>query len=260
MSFVSGNAASPVDARMNIEGTYNFREVRMTTTDGVPMRPGTLFRSDALHRLTDAGLQELKALGLKLVLDLRSEDEVRAEPDALGNPGVAIKELPLMSGSVKDTMQKLVGSGPIADPLAAMYRLMLESDGATLGEAVRVIAEAGGPVDVHCTAGKDRTGLVVALTLLAIGVSEDDVIVNYALSGANLAGEWLDGMRARVESYGITLEGPLLEIISQRPASAMRAAIAWMHEHHGSPEAYLDSIGIDPVVRGQLENALLERA
>lgn len=257
MSRASEKTIDSATVRMAIDGTFNFREVLASTADGQKMRPGMLYRSDALHALTDDGRRALAKLNLKLILDLRSDDETRAEPDELGDLEVPVKHLAILGGSVQSAVTAIAQGKPDKDPLATMYCLMLDADGTLLGEAVRAIATAGGPVDVHCTAGKDRTGVVVALTLLAIGVREQDIVANYALTGTNLAGAWLTSMQTRIQAYGYTLDGPLLELVAQSPASAIETALAWIREQHGTPIAYLDSIGVDANVRSELERALL---
>ncbi|MFP3381581.1 tyrosine-protein phosphatase, partial [Bacillus sp. SIMBA_069] len=78
--------------------------------------------------------------------------------------------------------------------------------GTQLATAVRLIADSGeDPVLVHCTAGKDRTGLVVALALLAAGVDREDVVADYAQTADNLAGPWADAMLERMRAAGATV-------------------------------------------------------
>jgi hypothetical protein len=144
-----------------IEGTWNARAF-------AAQRPW-LIRSASLDELTDHGRRALDRLGVTSVVDLR-------EPREIGVPGhrIPVRRLPVF------------GQLGEADPRATMevaYRKLLELHGEALTQAVAAIARCDGAVAVHCAIGKDRTGLVVALALLAAGYSRDVIVSDYALSG-----------------------------------------------------------------------------
>src|SRR5438034_394341 len=80
---------------------------------------------------------------------------------------------------------------------------------------------ADAPVVVHCTAGKDRTGIVVALALLAVGVDRETVVSDYALTEANLQGPWLEGMLELVRGYGVEVTPDLRIILGGSPREAL---------------------------------------
>src|SRR5699024_262754 len=123
----------------------------------------------------------LAELGVEMVVDLRSDFDRRfGGRDRLRGTGADRLAVPI------------TGAPPQTDPssidLRWVYRNTLTAHAPELGLAIRVIAEATGPVVIHCTAGKDRTGLVVALVLSALGVDQDVIVADYAATQANLDG------------------------------------------------------------------------
>ena len=229
-----------------LHGTYNFREVTGTTSDGLSIRPGYLFRSDALSRVGRRGRAHLARLGVRRVIDLRTDFDRRFGGTA-SLRGIAADRvlLPLHGGSAAEAKLGMT--------LASVYRTIL-GQSTQVAAAIRAIAEANGPVVVHCTAGKDRTGLVVALTLIAIGVPEDQVIADYAATEANLAGEWEQRMLRKLRRYnrlGIELTDGLKEVVFSSPESAMRETLAWLEAEFGSVPDYLTAAGLtnDDVAR-----------
>lgn len=222
-------AAAPV----RIDGAYNARIF------GMPQ--AWLLRSSALDSLTPSGLDDLAELGIGRVIDLR-------EP---GEGGVASHDVETVHAPIYRA------SGvPLTGRLESVYDHVLEDRGDALAEAVSAIADAEGPVAVHCTIGKDRTGLVVALTLLAAGAPKEDVIADYVLSGP----EVLPHRRAYVERALAGLElsdadrAETWRLNVQSPPEAMEHAISRLDEWGGAA-AYLASHG---VTRRQLA-ALRER-
>jgi protein-tyrosine phosphatase len=256
MTIIEDAEATPALPRLAVNGTVNFRAVWARAGDGAALRPGILFRSDALHELGPDGRAALEALGVVRVIDLRSDDEVEHSPDDLDGLGIEVDRVALMAGSVRDSMAQMAGAAGHAFGLVDVYVALLQ-DGDALGRAVRLVAE-GGPAVVHCTAGKDRTGLVVALTLLAVGVDLDPVLEDYSRTAANLEGVWVDAMTARMAAYGLPLDGVLREIVAGSPAEAMRDALEQVVLVEGDATGYLDAIGVDAGVRQRLRAVLLE--
>ena len=142
---------------LRIDGTFNGRWAANSK----------VLRSAALDNLTPAGQDALRDLGVRLVIDLRAECE-----RSTVEHGFPVAHHPVFESSA-----------PVTGSLEDVYDNLLLTRGAALTGAVAAIADAAGPVLVHCAVGKDRTGLVVALALLAAGVSHNDVVADYALSG-----------------------------------------------------------------------------
>ena len=150
----------------------NLRDVAgLTTAGGRRVRPGVLLRS-ALPAHDDIVPDDL-AWPPSVVIDLRSPFELKN-----GHP-LAHLEARLVNLPLLDALRP---GNQGSESLAALYFVVLEDAAHMLVDLVREVADADGPVLVHCAAGKDRTGLGVALVLRLLGVSHDDVVGDYLLS------------------------------------------------------------------------------
>ncbi|WP_150308409.1 tyrosine-protein phosphatase [Planctomonas psychrotolerans] len=208
-----------------LDGTYNTRSV------GRPDQPW-LYRSAALDTLTDDGRRMLGELGIGLVLDLRDDHE-----RGIAAHSVPVRRVPLYGPS----------GGPLTGRLEDVYEQLLRSRGRELTAAVAEIADSPFPVLVHCTAGKDRTGLVIALALLVAGWTVDEVVADYALSAP--AVEPVRGAMVSALLATLTLD-PAARRDERRlqldsPAEAMLHALGVLDEF-GGPHAYLLRHGFTP--------------
>ena len=239
-------------APLPIEGTYNFREIGgYPVAGGGQTRAGALYRSDALAGLTEAGRASVADLGLRRILDLRSGPELATDASAIEGLGIEVQHHPVLKAAAPRAQTHRRHS------LETLYRLMVERRGQHLTDVVRAMSAADGPVLVHCTAGKDRTGLVVALILTAIGIDEETVVADYAATQANLAGEWTEGMLRKVRRFRVPVTDNLLEVLAHSPEAALRDTLDWLDDEHGGVTAYLQSIGVDDTVVTSLRTALL---
>ncbi|WP_430333655.1 tyrosine-protein phosphatase [Rhodococcus sp. ACT016] len=238
--------------RLVLPGTHNLRDVGGYTAGTRTTRWRKLLRSDALHTIEQDGRDTLAEIGLGLVIDLRENDEIAAAPNALDGIGHREVHLPVYDGRIDHTPTAATFD------LGTLYQRMLTDNGSRLTEAVRLIAVSGDePVLVHCTAGKDRTGLVIALALSAVGVGARDVIADYSLSETMLHGDWVDAMvasfRERQLPEGFDIEG----IVAASPAAVMRATLARIDADHGGVRPYLLDHGMSEAELTDLHAALL---
>ncbi|WP_430645596.1 tyrosine-protein phosphatase [Agromyces sp. GXS1127] len=226
-----------ISTRIPVPGTYNFRDVGGLPARGGSVRHGRLFRSDGLHRLGDDGRDALRRLEVGIVVDLRDDNEARAMPDDLDGLDVEVRRLPVFEGSG-------ASQGGRGISLEALYHRIVTKHSAVVVEALREISSAGErAVVVHCTAGKDRTGIVVALALLAAGVDREAVIVDYALTEGHLAGEWLEEMVALIGTYGVPDTPELRTLMGGSPREALESALDEVERSHGSVREYLVASG-----------------
>lgn len=236
------------DRRIRLPGTTNLRDVGGYPADGGgTVRWRTLLRSDALHRLDDSGRLALAQLGLRTVIDLRTGDEVRATPSALDDTGARTFHVPLFDAAA---------IGRLPPELAAVYRYMIDECGPAIAEAIRwLCADDALPGLIHCTAGKDRTGLVVALVLDAIGVPDEIIAADYALSGA-----YLDTGTARAISRirAVSGVGRWLDLgaLGAQP-QVIRDALARIRSRWGTVAGYLIGNGLAPAGLENLRAALV---
>ena len=243
---------STLAQRIPVNGTYNFRDVGGYAAAGGAVRSGKLFRSDGLARLGEQGRRSLEELGVRVVIDLRDDFEVSAMPDDLDGLGITVLRLPVFEGS--GASQATVGA-----TLVDLYEKILLQHRGVVITALREVADtAHEAVVVHCTAGKDRTGIVVALALLAVGVDRATVIADYAITQRNLDGPWLEGMIALVEGYGVQVTPDLRIILGGSPPEAMETVIDLLERRFGGAREYLLDGGMDEVELAKLRSVLVE--
>jgi len=230
-----------------VRGAVNFRDVGGLPARGGTVRRGMLFRSGNLARLKPAGTRALSALGIRNIIDLRDDDEVAHAPSRLDGVDARVMRLPLFLGSVESFFSNDVS-------LADLYRSLIDDSAATIVQAVRGIAE-GTPVLVHCTVGKDRTGVTIAVALAAAGVDERAVVADYARTETLLPAERNRKVVARLKALhpdAVHLE----ELATRSPAPVMEGMLAHIADQHGSAAGYLLDSGLEPeaidALRGRL--------
>ncbi|WP_181028458.1 tyrosine-protein phosphatase [Pseudoclavibacter sp. RFBA6] len=186
-----------------------------------------IVRAGSPDALSIDGESALRALGVELILDLRE----RAESGDRAH-GVPVRQVPLYGSEP-----------PVAGRLEDIYETLLRRRGGALTEAVAVLANAERGVLVHCTAGKDRTGLVVALAQLVAGASEADVVRDYALSGLAVRSVREAFAFAVADAYPSDQRDEILRLHLDSPPEALEHALCIVRELGGA-EAYLRSHGL----------------
>ncbi len=247
--------------RVGLDGPANFRDLGGYQAGDHRLKRGVVYRSDSLSRMTDADVRHVvDELGLVSVVDLRAAHEVETYGHGpLGSAGVVVHHRPI----IDETRPEHVERPPDApDPstltLDAIYLMMLERFGERFAGVVRLIGDAANhPIVFHCAAGKDRTGLVAALLLSALGVDDETVVADYALTAEHLD-ELVERHRAQAEAEGIDVE--VGEANFGAEAEVMRSVLVGLRERWGSAAAYLESFGLDPAVVDALRDSLLEPA
>ena len=250
---------------IELDGAVNVRDVGgLPTVDGRSTKPGVLLRADNLQDLSEADVARLvDELGLTTVVDLRSTGEVHlAGPGPLKGAGVEHHHLSLIpewdgepdqaeADRALDTttQEKALPNLPArprqADPtdLADHYLGYVQDAGPNLGTALRLLADApAGSTLVHCAAGKDRTGVLVALALSLVGVTREAVVTDYVRS-AERADKILDRLMA-TNAYGPGLAGISVADISP-VASSMEGFLDAVDRDYGGPHGLAMSVGVD---------------
>jgi protein-tyrosine phosphatase len=260
-------SAHPVDP--TLAGAPNFRPVApLPAAGGRRLRPRRVFRSDALHRLTEDDLAALARLEIGTVLDLRREDE-RASmptrwPDASPRETLTFDVLPDLQAVRAGGWRVQLGAADFDADGARRWmvdtyaRMPAALGGAVREAACRLAGAAPAKLLVHCTAGKDRTGFVVAMLLAALRVPREAIVDDYLESGRRqppeaLAARLLEmsGMRPGARELGA------IEMIASVRPEFLDTALREAERTHGSIEGYLDACGVDAALRGALEDALL---
>jgi protein tyrosine/serine phosphatase len=235
------------------EACQNARDLGgLPTGDGRRIRWRALLRADNACRLTPRGLESMRADRIATVVDLRSAGEIRRAPSpVVGLPGVAYVHAP----AIDDDRE---GGAAIeaSDSLSGIYRIIVERSGRSLAAAVRAIASAPpGGVLVHCHAGKDRTGLVVALTLAAVGVSDQAIAEDYAASEARLQRHFAEELED--PGLGEARRERLRSLQHARPET-ITAMLDLLAERHGGADAYLRAGGLSDDLLTRLRARLVE--
>jgi protein-tyrosine phosphatase len=233
--------------RLELAGVFNLRDVGgYPAAGGRTVRWRTLLRSDALHRIEPAGAAVLGRLELRTILDLRTHMETELAPSALDGLPVCVRHICILTGD----MQAL----PLE--LDAIYRFMIDECGQAIADAVKVLAAASAvPALVHCSAGKDRTGIVVALVLAVLGVPDEVIAADYALSASYLdAGQTpAIGQLQASTGLGTDLTKPLLS----SPPELILEVLARVRQGAGSVNAYLLDRGLSQADLARLRATLL---
>lgn len=253
-----------LDGRLiQLEGGANFRDVGgYKAADGRTVRRGLIYRAGLLGRLTDADHAKLAELGLKYACDLRSDQEVRGLPDRLPD-GVRYEHLAVFNESESRVGVKalLFRRHELDRVMAESYTdFMLKEKPHVFGAALRRLADpANLPAVFHCTAGKDRTGIVAALLLMLLGVPDETIIADYSLT--NL---FYPQIRAATEPLADRLKPLRLTIDDLQPLMTadpvnMREMLAFIRREYGSVDAYLTGpAGLEQATLTTLRTMLLE--
>ncbi len=210
---------------------FNFRDLGgYPTSDGYTVTWRRLYRSGELGRMTGDDPDRFVALGLRTVVDLRRPTEIAKHGRVPDLDGIAYHHLHLLHPHWEPSEITTVTQRTAY--LLARYGEMSGDGGEAIGAALRLIADAqAAPLVFHCAAGKDRTGIVAALTLALLGVDDDTIAFDYALS------------QAAERSYRAR-KGEPLHPVTVTPTQVMLSFLAELRAGHGSVEAYVKSLGV----------------
>lgn len=244
------------DRRVALAGAFNFRDLGgYRGIEGRTVRWRTLFRADALHRLDDDELDVLARFGMRSVLDLRTRSEIdrgRIEADHLG---IVHHHLPVLGEAWSPA--ELDPDADAAEILGSLYVQMLDVGAPALSAALTLLAsDANVPAVFHCAAGKDRTGVLAALVLSLMGVADEVIVGDYALTAGAM-----ERLRDRLRSDNpdaLTAMNDQPEAYLAAPAGAMELFLSHLHAEHGSAAGYVRDIGVDDEIVADLRAHLME--
>jgi protein-tyrosine phosphatase len=224
------------DRDIVISGSFNTRDLGgYPTRDGRYVAWRKTFRSGNMAAVDQAGIAALKQLKVARVIDLRSRKEREAQPDPFGpDDNIEVVAIPLFD----DLDPRRIPQGNV---LLSLYLQALETQGPTFAEIVRQIGSSPDAALFHCTAGKDRTGLVAALLLSLAGVATEDIIADYAMTADRIA-PLLNGSAKLAETVNLS-KAELTPLLDCNP-STMRQSLDWLHDNYDGAENYLKSHGL----------------
>jgi hypothetical protein len=233
---------------------HNFRDLGgYRTVDGSTVRWGRLYRSDDLARLAPDEIVRFSQLGIRTVIDLRRPAELEEHGRIPDVTAVTYRHVCLLHP--RWDQDEFDTPGQRIEYVAQRYIEIAETARDGLGEALRVISDAANaPLVFHCLAGKDRTGVLAALTLSLLGVDDADVAADYALSESAAARSWAWFTTvARPDLAGTVRNYPIC------PPASMLAVLADLRERYGSIEGYAATAGVGPHHIAAMRAHLLER-
>ncbi len=230
--------------RVPLQGSANFRDIGgYPTSDGGRVRRGVVFRSGSLDELSEDDVPVLRSLGVCAVADLRREPE-RAEvtPPWFAASGIAVIQLPIGTrvAHLKSIATRML-AGEITDfdtdDMVDIYSTLLTHYSSEFGEVIRLIASSDGATVVHCTAGKDRTGVAVALLLSFLGVDDATVAEDYALSQQHYSMPLLAELEVRFADLDADLDR--VRAFFEAQPGVMLGLLADLRTRFGSAADYL---------------------
>jgi protein tyrosine/serine phosphatase len=239
---------SQQSSTLTVDGLVNLRDLGgLPTESGATTLPGRLLRSESPHTLSDSGLRALLDLGIGAVVDLRTASEREHRPSPLVEAGVYTSHAPIFTDD-EDYPDHLTTA-------AEVYCWWLRERRTGVAAAMTAIADApSAPILVHCHAGKDRTGVIIALVLRLAGVSVDAIADDYAISGVQLA-EML--ARDRISARERGMDEVRAERIFTVRREAMVHTMDCVDSEHRGAVSLLRAAGLDGVRVERLSNLLL---
>lgn len=254
-----------------LTGVRNFRDLGgLPAAGGRRLRHGVLFRSGHLAHATPEDTAFLSGLGLHTVFDFRNSADQALEGPDVELPGVRNVNIPLSDPAegaefwqmVRDgeleQLRSVLADGRAADRMIASYRIMVTQRTAEHSRVLHALAEDSVPALMHCAAGKDRAGLTIAVTLLALGVGQEAIETDYLQSNSpHCRYKMHRGKKGRVSPEVAELLSPFFDARTAYLHSALHA----IEERWGGVDAYLSKgLGLSAATRDRLQERMLEDA
>lgn len=242
----ASETVSPI-RRLPFRGAKNFRDLGgYQTTDGKTVRWNLLYRSDALHKLTDTDLKNIASLNLARIVDFRAPYETAKEPDRLPDDlAVHVLKLPMEDSSTTvwhEARDEMVRNMKTLDPVVYMKQTNLELATKFTPEYRlffrELLACNGKPLLFHCAAGKDRTGFAAACILRILGVPFETIMQDYLLTNQYLFNayrwEMIVAGLLRGRKFADGIRG-----FMRADERYLNAAFTALEEEHGTFENYV---------------------
>jgi len=246
-----------------MDGAHNTRELGgYKTTDGKSVKWGMLYRSDKLSDISDTDQEYLQDLGIKKIIDFRSKEEKEEDPDIIPK-GIDYIEMPIsVDGAMRSKIEAVLKGETNKDVKSFLIDANKEFVSNYTGvyeDFLRNLIDDDGPTLFHCTAGKDRAGFAAAITLIALGVSKEDVINDYMKTN-QFTKERIEEIIGQIELMTLyqtdaEILRPLLGVEREYIETAFQTA----EEKYGSLENFIrDGLNISDEDIQKLRNKFIE--
>lgn len=248
-----------------LEGGRNFRDLGgYATADGTRVKWGKLYRSGSMAGLTPADYQYLSKLGIKSVCDLRTKQERSAEPnkwvEAAGIDYWA-RDYEMSGGDLGSVLKQGATRDGMKAAMVASYREFPVEQAPAFRELFQRLANGEAPLAFNCSAGKDRAGTGAALILSLLGVPDQTVFADYAMSGELLKHSNMMTASQDIEAFApfASLPTEVLEPLLASDPAYIEAAFTAIREKYGSVENYVrKELGITDGQISKIRSTLLE--
>jgi len=243
---------SAIKGRIELESARNVRDL-----GGYPCVQGgvtsaVFLRGDSTRLLSENDKIRLIGLGLSHVIDLRRTSEIEKVPSAFGgDERVAYTQLPFFPEDSERQLGKLEADFS----MGKLYIAMVQNFGESLKAIFsKLAADWQGRMLFHCTAGKDRTGVVAALLLYLVGVSPEIIVQDYVLT-AELLVDRMDELRS--VSIDPRIPAPIADEMLGVRAENMQLFLDFLKDSYGGAQAYLLSIGMQQAEIDSLKEKMI---
>jgi len=249
------------DRHIPFEGATNFRDLGgYPTRDGGSTRWGVVYRSDGLQALTDDDIVRFRSLGVRVVYDLRRDDEREVRPNRVDSLDFCVMTPASQAGAPPIDISSAGDERGGEQLLRAIYRDMLVYSGRVIGTMFSGLSSPPGvPAVFHCHAGKDRTGVVAALLLTALRVPRDVVLDDFELTARYRLREHQSESLERMVDRGMVMEAAVGMLGA--PRWAMAETLEQLDDQFGGIDDYLLGLGgLDADTLARLRAHLVEIA
>jgi protein-tyrosine phosphatase len=256
-------------AAMMLVCAPNFRDLGgCRVADGRVVRYGRIFRSEAILSPCTADIAALASHGIGVVFDLRSASEAASCPnDFLRSQGAEILNFNVgadvrAKGTFWDMLAEDASPLAVEALLQKLYRAIPKAVTPALRALFERLDSESPPILLHCTAGKDRTGVVSAMLLQALGASREVVIGDYLETKNRLTEKWIaEGTRTMNEVAGRPVHPETLDMLIGVRRDFLEQSFSWMERKFGDADSFLRAeAGLTDDRRARIRDRLLEAA
>jgi protein tyrosine/serine phosphatase len=238
-----------------LDGAFNLRDIGGLRAGSRKVKEGLLFRADALDQLSVGDQRRVAALGIRTVIDLRTPSEL---PDADRLASIDALHRVQAPLSYRTWDESKIGVGTAAsDYIADRYIEIAVESGPAVGSVLSVLADRRAlPAVVHCGLGKDRTGLLIAITLSLVGVDDESIAVDYSLTGQGL--ERMRVVATSSEDPGLLMRLNQPPAFLSAPAAAIVGFLQGIRDQFGSIEGFAATTGVSRAQVDAVRSHLLD--
>jgi len=235
---------------MNFKTVLNFRDIGGIVTDrDKQIKDGIIFRSANLDRISRSDIKKLQLLNIRTIIDLRASYEYKKQKRTIDH--INCLSLPLdfeqtTREKLKPYLFKKNSEEIISEISSSLYLEILDAAQAIIKNVLEILLSAEHcPVLIHCQAGKDRTGIICALILLALGTDRQSIIGDYLKSNEALLPFFKKMLFTRkILTLGFFPSGTILYAITVRQRN-IESVLDRVNDHYGGIEAFLGSSGFE---------------